>query len=252
MNTIKNDPIVKAFSRMGADVDVMEGSTFAITVVDGGFQITKPKGTDLLVSDVQKKNRHLLLVVRDSQQDLRSVPPKILCGHDERHWFSAVVTGPVTNVQTAMKALLPPGLRGLNIQSKDLGKHKGKNWRRQGEWYFVLSPRFTVDDSAVKHNEPLQRDARSKPHTCEFLYGNIRSGRSVVIVGDKQYGSTREAQAANPGVPSSQFQMRALTAEVYVKGRISHPDHATIVLTRWHRVYLNTEAFGLSGNMFLD
>ena len=29
--------------------------------------------------------------------------------------------------------------------------------------------------------------------------------------------------------------------EVYVKGAITHPDHATLVLRGWHRVYLNGE-----------
>jgi hypothetical protein len=28
---------------------------------------------------------------------------------------------------------------------------------------------------------------------------------------------------------------------VYVKGRIRHPDHATITLHVWHRVVMNTE-----------
>jgi hypothetical protein len=28
---------------------------------------------------------------------------------------------------------------------------------------------------------------------------------------------------------------------VYVKGRIRHPDHATIFLNGWHRVLMNTE-----------
>ena len=30
-------------------------------------------------------------------------------------------------------------------------------------------------------------------------------------------------------------------AAAYVRGRISHPDHKTIVLDDWHRVYLNSE-----------
>jgi hypothetical protein len=30
-------------------------------------------------------------------------------------------------------------------------------------------------------------------------------------------------------------------AALYVKGRITHPDHATVVLSDWHRVMINTE-----------
>jgi hypothetical protein len=29
---------------------------------------------------------------------------------------------------------------------------------------------------------------------------------------------------------------------VYVRGRVRHPDHATITLPGWHRVVMNTEA----------
>jgi hypothetical protein len=30
-------------------------------------------------------------------------------------------------------------------------------------------------------------------------------------------------------------------AAVYVRGRISHPDHKAVVLDDWHRVLMNTE-----------
>ena len=30
-------------------------------------------------------------------------------------------------------------------------------------------------------------------------------------------------------------------AEVFVRGRITHPDHRTVVLNGWHRVLMNTE-----------
>ena len=42
--------------------------------------------------------------------------------------------------------------------------------------------------------------------------------------------------------------------EVYVKGRIRHPDHATIVLQDWHRVLMNTEhqSEAMRSVVFLD
>lgn len=30
-------------------------------------------------------------------------------------------------------------------------------------------------------------------------------------------------------------------ADVFAMGRVSHPDHATVVLRGWHRVLMNTE-----------
>ena len=38
---------------------------------------------------------------------------------------------------------------------------------------------------------------------------------------------------------------------VVVRGKIAHPDHATIRLVGWHRVLLNTES-GSSSVAFLD
>jgi len=43
-------------------------------------------------------------------------------------------------------------------------------------------------------------------------------------------------------------------AGVYVRGRIRHPDHATIRLHGWHRVLMNTEsqAKAMRSVAFLD
>jgi hypothetical protein len=43
-------------------------------------------------------------------------------------------------------------------------------------------------------------------------------------------------------------------ASVYVRGRVWHPDHKTIVLDGWHRVLMNTEreAPGARSVVFLD
>jgi len=43
-------------------------------------------------------------------------------------------------------------------------------------------------------------------------------------------------------------------SSVYVRGRIWHPDHKTVVLDGWHRVLMNTEnlAPGARAVVFLD
>ena len=42
--------------------------------------------------------------------------------------------------------------------------------------------------------------------------------------------------------------------EVYAKGTVRHPDHATIRLTGWHRVLMNTEqgARAMQHVVFID
>jgi hypothetical protein len=44
------------------------------------------------------------------------------------------------------------------------------------------------------------------------------------------------------------------TADVFAKGAIRHPDHATIDLAGWHRVLMNTEqhARAMQHVVFLD
>jgi len=37
------------------------------------------------------------------------------------------------------------------------------------------------------------------------------------------------------------FRMMKRDAAVFVKGEIAHPDHKTVSLECWHRVFMNTE-----------
>ena len=50
------------------------------------------------------------------------------------------------------------------------------------------------------------------------------------------------------------FRSVARIAEVFAKGAVRHPDHATIVLRDWHRVLMNTEhqAAAMQHVAFLD
>jgi hypothetical protein len=43
-------------------------------------------------------------------------------------------------------------------------------------------------------------------------------------------------------------------ASVYAKGRITHPDHATVILSGWHKVSINMEGSsrGATSVAFLD
>src|SRR6476620_3770640 len=60
---------------------------------------------ELFVVDVDRADRHLLLLVRDGREK-----SKFLCGHDERHWFVAGIpeAAPVGTVPQAKDALKPP------------------------------------------------------------------------------------------------------------------------------------------------
>ena len=124
-----------------------------------------------------RKERHLLLTVRDGQQFDR-----FLCGHDEREWFVAAVPGGASSVRQAMDALQPHGVREAlarsHVSSRKRYSRKNRAFRRQGEWFFVPEPSFVAAEKLVLRNEPLQRGG-GKPHMVEQLY---RTGGEEVYV----------------------------------------------------------------------
>jgi hypothetical protein len=52
----------------------------------------------------------------------------------------------------------------------------------------------------------------------------------------------RQLLARRPDAAGWGWTQMRRNAFVYVRGRVWHPDHKTIVLDGWHRVVMNTEA----------
>ena len=256
------------FEKMGARVLVLDTDprkwmrgTFTVDVRKDRkgeyFEVvTREPGVTVDVLDVQPKDRHLLLMV--SEPGLRKRDPlvrhKFLCGHDERHWFAAAVPGPVKNVMDAKVALQPPIVQMETVKKvgKPTKRVKRKNaaYRRQGEWFFVPSPSSNPDKMYIRKNEPLVRTGGGKPHIAEyaFRFGGTtvytRRGRTITV---KEYDEMTQTERIG-------WTQMLQDPQVYVKGKISHPDHATIILNLWHRVFANTESNALGrGNLrFLD
>jgi hypothetical protein len=90
------------------------------------FDIQADQDATVEVLDVQPRDRHLLLMVRRPNQrpGLPDIKDKLLCGHDERHWFVAGVPerAPVSTVVTAKLALKPDAVRD---------REQGKKGKRQ-------------------------------------------------------------------------------------------------------------------------
>ena len=189
--------------------------------------------------------RHLLLL---TQAHATAEKDKFLCGHDERHWFVAAVPGrSVATVRSAMEALKPPGLAALEarfgLSERRRNRRKNEAFRRQGEWFFVPVTGLKVDPKLVLHHEPVARSG-GKAHWLEFAY---RSGGETVYVVDRypsglierQY---REVLARNPKARTWPWRTMRRNPALYAKGRVRHPDHATIVLHDWHQVLMNRES----------
>jgi hypothetical protein len=210
------------------------------------FEISCRPGVEVeaAILDVQPAERHLLLLVREGKDK-----SKFLCGHDERHWFVAGIpeSAPVGTVRQAKEALKPAevrlaqALKGLRAAAR--ARRKNAAYVRQGEWFFIPAGDQAVDEKLVLRNEPLARGNGGKPHWAEFCYRT--GGETVYVCGRYPNGVTgaeyQRLLAGNPKAKSWGWRAMRRNAGVYVRGRIGHPDHATITLHGWHRVLMNTE-----------
>jgi hypothetical protein len=101
-------------------------------------------------------------------------------------------------------------------------------------------PSLVVSDWLVHHDEPIVRGRGSTPHVIENVYR--RGGETVYVSRSHPNGIT---QAAFDRLPEKarrgNWQAFVRDSEVFARGAVRHPDHATIVLDGWHRVVMNTE-----------
>lgn len=249
-----NKAIERMFGRIGARVtvsgDISGRNPAGINIgtdKQGEYfdiRIDAAEKVDYEVVDTRPDMKHLLLMARrDGRKE------KFLCGHDERHWFVCAVPGTsVSNVMTAMTALQPVYVRGAVHRrvkrAKDRLRRKNKAFVRQGEWFFVPVPILHVNPNLILKNEPLSRGWRSKPHMCQFLH---RMAGQVVWVSTRyprglSLDQYRRVLLTEPGAKNWGWTQMMRDPTVFVRGRVWHLDHKTVVLHQWHRVLMNTES----------
>jgi hypothetical protein len=248
----------RRFAAIGARVRIADGPWRGeprIDVRGGSFHIGFARGdaeVELEVVDVRPHDRHLLLLARvDGEKS------KFLCGHDERHWFVAAVpegARGVTGVAAAKAALQPAAVREVveRTRPKDPFRRRNAAYVRQGEWFFVPA---TIDPPSafVLRDEPLRRDGGTA-HVMQFAYR--RGGDSVYVNRQNPTGisEARFERLSRDQQRSGSWQRMVRDPEVYAKGAVRHPDHATIDLAGWHRVLMNTErdARAMQHVVFID
>lgn len=202
-----------------------------------------PDAPAMRVLNADPDDRHLLLHVAGERGGER-----FLCGHDERHWFAAAVADRVTSVRDAKRSLLPKTLRDAGLTDRTIATRHNEAFKRQGEWFFVpVDPNYFTrrgGATTVLHNEPLLRNRNAKPHMCSDVirYGGI----PVVIYRGVEYSlpdwdNHLEAMRASGQRLTGRVLNVVKDPEVYVRGQVRHPDHATLVLHGWHRVHANAE-----------
>ena len=96
------------------------------------FDIHADAEADVEVLDVQPRDRHLLLMVRHPSRrpGLPDTKDKLLCGHDERHWFVAGVPQQASTVVTAKEALKPAAVQNLERGNAASGRTVAPQDRR--------------------------------------------------------------------------------------------------------------------------
>jgi len=263
------EAVERKFNEMGAKVNIGRAKVNRRNENDDGFSIDithkdgeeifdiilQPKNnSELSVLQIDKLDRHLLLLVREGQ-GIEAISQKFLCGHDERHWFVAGVSD-VSTVWAAKESLKPRGVRAnqemTGVKRKNLQKRRNKGFVRQGEWFFIPAPSVNVDPNLIIKKEPLQRGAGT-PHIAEEVYRF--GGESVRVcrrfpegLNEREY---KEELKLNPEIEKLPWEYRLRNAGVYVRGKVRHPDHKIIELKGWHRVESNMET--LSKNVaFVD
>jgi hypothetical protein len=206
--------IKQAFAAIGAELVIeTAGNAFEIDVrqsVSGEAFYMQYPWSDVITAealDVKPIHRHLVLDVSGWRLPISG---RFLCGHDEQHWFVASVPFDrrTATVRGAIEALKPDlvkrAQKRLGVKHR-LHRRKTAAYVRQGEWFFLPRPMMHVGDRAIRGGE-LTREGGGKPHFVEWLYRPEGNG------------------------------------ETFVRGAVSHQDHATIYLHVWHRVVQNMEA----------
>jgi hypothetical protein len=197
---------------------------------------------DVIVSNVDRARRHLLLFVRE-----RADAPlhRYLCGHDERHWFLATIPGRASTVAQAMEALKPrPVLQAqvsAGLKPKERNRRHNPAFLRQGEWFFLPAPGLKIDGCPIHRWEPIRRGG-GKAHLVEEV---VRLGGTVVYSNGQWTMSAAdfEAYRKQHGQKSAaRWHSGVRGARVYARGLVRHPDHTTLNLKGWHEVLANTEA----------
>jgi len=286
MKSLQQHSLRRAFSRIGAEVRFRVPrwgrSGFSLDIErlhrKEIFVIFATNEVDFTVFSVEPGIRHLLLMVKDPA--IKEVAhSKFLCGHDERHYFMAAIPerAGATSVRTAMTALKPKevlnvetaaGIKPRYLHSRRRRLKNGERIFRQGEFMFV--PRLDFKPASplgIVRDEILTRERmranfwgssnRGNPHIAREAYR--QTGTMVFVTHQYPGGLTKKERfelfQQDPAARRLYWWTQQRDPDVYVRGTIRHPEHATIDLGRiWHSVYVNTEGQSHAGRhlSFID
>ncbi len=134
-----------------------------------------------------------------------------LAGMDEQHLFIAQLPRGTSTVWGAHLAL-----KSDEVRNAERGAFEPTI--RQGEWFFVsLRPRELQE---------VEKEATG-------ALARLR----------REVGIAEAAGVRRAGRPHLADEVLVISGRAYVRGRVRHPDHATVELRAWRRAIANTESF---------
>lgn len=171
------------------------------------FETTISKGPGRKPSNVVREEKYFWVVENFTQSNKRH----FLAGMDEQHLFIAQLPRATSTVWGAHQAL-----RSDELRRAERGAFE--KTVRQGEWFFVsLQPRELqeVEAEAQRKLSRVRRDV----------------------------GIAEAAGIRRGGRPHVADEVLMVEGRAYVRGKVRHPDHATVELRPWRRAIVNTESF---------
>jgi hypothetical protein len=134
-----------------------------------------------------------------------------LAGMDEQHLFIAQLPRATSTVWGAHGVL-----KGDEVRRAERGAFE--KTLRQGEWFFISL---------------LPRELREVEAEAAGSLAPVRKG----------VGIAEAAGWRRLGRPHVADEVLIVGSRVYVRGKVRHPDHATLELRAWRRALANTESF---------
>ena len=156
---------------------------------------------------VVKKTEHGWWIERFTAERKRH----FLAGMDEHHLFIAQLPRATSTVWGAHVAL-----KGDDVRNAERGAFE--KTLRQGEWFFISL---------------LPRELLEVEQAASGSLARIRKGVGIAEAAGFRRG----------GRPHVADEVLVLDGKAYVRGKVRHPDHATLELREWRRALGNTESF---------
>jgi hypothetical protein len=185
------------------------------------FRLFMDSHSNIEVLDAQPRIRHVLLHINRPLAAAHN-GQCVLCGHDETQLFIANLKTAST-IKDAFEALKPPIVLAAEQANLTI--------KRQGDWFFYPVPTPRVDPDLEDH---FREEMIGGPQAAEFgaRVGNPHVAEAQFVVYERFPSYVRNSP-------------RKIVA-VFVRGRIEHREHATLVLKGWHRAVQSGTNFGAS------